>query len=103
MILGIIDFIETALILLCRKKHISILCVWSNHKIFLNIFTGRIKVMKYNGFAYRQVKNGPIIFSFVVTSSEIDGWAKVPTKLTTQPRNFQRAENQNHVKDIRFF
>jgi hypothetical protein len=56
--------------------------------------------MRYQGYAYRQVSNGPVIFSFVATSGEIDSWAKVPTKMTSAPRNFQRAENPNHSQDI---
>ena len=56
--------------------------------------------MRYQGYAYKQVSNGPVIFSFVATSGEIDSWAKVPTKMTSAPRNFQRAENPTHSQDI---
>lgn len=59
--------------------------------------------MRYSGFAYRQVSLGPVLFSFVGTSCEIDQWAKVPTKLASHPRHFQRAELPSHVKEIRNF
>jgi hypothetical protein len=59
--------------------------------------------MRYSGFAYRQVRNGPVMFSFVGTSCEIDRWAKVPTKLASAPRNFQRAVIPKHVDEIRNF
>jgi len=42
--------------------------------------------------------------SFVATSSDIDSWARVPTKRTGNIRNFQRAELPQHVNEVmRFF
>ena len=42
--------------------------------------------------------------AFVAPSSEIDSWARVPTKKTGNVRNFQRAEIPGHIQEVqRFF
>ncbi len=58
----------------------------------------------YPCFLYRQRADAPLQIAFVAPSSEIDGWARVPTKQTGNVRNFQRAEIPQHVKEVqRFF
>ena len=55
------------------------------------------------GYVFRQVDDGPIIVTFVSTSSDIDQWAKVPTKMSRKPIGFQKAEAPNHSRDIKIF
>lgn len=58
----------------------------------------------YPAIIFRQRKESPLQVAFVVPSSEIDLWARVPTKRTGNVRNFQRAELAKHSLEItRFF
>src|SRR5687768_2865715 len=58
----------------------------------------------YPAFFFKQRRNSPIQIAFVAPSSEIDSWARVPTKRTGNIRNFQRAEIRSHVLEVeRFF
>ncbi len=57
----------------------------------------------YPAFIFRQRKGAPLQVAFVAASSEIDLWARVPTKRTGDVRNFQRAELAKHSVDITKF
>ena len=57
----------------------------------------------YAAFAFRQNDESPITLVFVAPSCEIDEWAKVPTRLSNQPHNFQRAAIPLHVAEIKRF
>jgi hypothetical protein len=57
----------------------------------------------YDAFVFRQRPNAPLQASFVATSSDIDSWARVPTKRTGNIRNFQRAEIPQHVSEVMGF
>lgn len=59
--------------------------------------------MQYEGFAFRQNSKSPVQVSLVVPSSQIDQWARVPTRLSSRPRGFQRASVKGHVTEIRRF
>ena len=59
--------------------------------------------MDFKGFAFRQLKNSPLQITFVATSSEVDSWAKVPTKLSNRPVGFQRAAIPRHVREVKNF
>ncbi|MGQ0504689.1 MAG: hypothetical protein ACT4TC_05160 [Myxococcaceae bacterium] len=58
----------------------------------------------YEAILFRQRPNSPVQVAFAAASSEIDEWARVPTKKTGNIRNFQRAEIPRHVQEVeRFF
>lgn len=57
----------------------------------------------YPAIAFRQRANSPIQIAFVAPSSQIDAWARVPTKRTGNIRNFQRAEIENHIAEVQKF
>lgn len=57
----------------------------------------------YPAFAFRQNSASPLTLIFVAPSCEIDEWAKVPTRLSNQPHNFQRAAIPGHVAEIKRF
>jgi hypothetical protein len=57
----------------------------------------------YPAFIFRQRPGSPIQVAFVAPSSEIDSWARVPTKRTGNIRNFQRAELPAHIKEVATF
>lgn len=58
----------------------------------------------YPAFFFRQRPDSPLQVAFVAPSSDIDAWARVPTKQTGNIRNFQRAEMPTHVSEVqRFF
>lgn len=58
----------------------------------------------YDAILFRQRPKSPLQVTFAAPSSEIDLWARVPTKKTGNIRNFQRAEIPRHVKEVeRFF
>src|SRR6516164_7519998 len=58
----------------------------------------------YPAIFFRQRTNAPLQVAFVAPSSEIDSWARVPTKKTGNVRNFQRAEIPMHIQEVqRFF
>jgi hypothetical protein len=59
---------------------------------------------KYAAILFRQREGSPLQVAFAAASSEIDAWARVPTKRTGNVRNFQRAEVAKHSGEIaRFF
>jgi hypothetical protein len=57
----------------------------------------------YSAFLFRQRPKAPLQVAFVAPSSEIDAWARVPTKKMGNIRNFQRAEIPTHVNEISGF
>ncbi|MEX2156700.1 MAG: hypothetical protein WD773_07650 [Gemmatimonadales bacterium] len=57
----------------------------------------------YDAFVFRQRDNAPLQASFVASSSDIDSWARVPTKRAGNIRNFQRAEVPQHVSEVMSF
>ncbi|MBZ0266227.1 hypothetical protein K8I28_16335 [bacterium] len=60
--------------------------------------------MEYPAFMFKQSKNGPLQVVFATSSADLDKWCKVPTKMASNQRGFQRAEIRTHVGDIyRFF
>lgn len=60
--------------------------------------------MEYTGFAFRQNTNAPLQISLVLATSDLDEWARVPTRLSNRPQGFQRAAVKGHVAEIgRFF
>lgn len=58
---------------------------------------------EYTALVFRQRPNAPLQVAFVAPSSEIDAWARVPTKRTGTVRNFQRAELPAHVHEVQEF
>lgn len=58
---------------------------------------------QYTALIFRQRPNAPLQVAFVAPSSEIDAWARVPTKRTGTVRNFQRAELPAHVHEVQEF
>ncbi|MCP9784949.1 hypothetical protein [Cyanobium sp. N5-Cardenillas] len=59
---------------------------------------------RYDALIFRQQARSPIQVAFVASSAEIDQWAGVPTKKTSNIRNFQRPEIGSHIKEVtRFF
>ncbi|WP_109485782.1 hypothetical protein [Occallatibacter savannae] len=59
---------------------------------------------EYSAIFFKQRENAPLQVAFVAPSSEIDAWARVPTKKTGNVRNFQRAEIPSHIQEVqRFF
>lgn len=59
--------------------------------------------MNFEAFAFRQLPGSPIQIVFVASSSSIDTWAKVPTKLSNRPVGFQRAAIPQHVREVKTF
>lgn len=57
----------------------------------------------YNALLFRQRAKSPLQVAFAAPSSEIDAWARVPTKTTGNVRNFQRAEIPRHVAEVEAF
>lgn len=57
----------------------------------------------YPAIIFRQRNGSPLQVAFVAASSEIDLWARVPTKRTGNIRNFQRAELTRHSQEITKF
>jgi hypothetical protein len=57
----------------------------------------------YPAIIFRQRLDSPLQVAFVAPSSEIDSWARVPTKRTANIRNFQRAEIPGHIKEVESF
>jgi hypothetical protein len=57
----------------------------------------------YDALFFRQRADAPVQVAFVAPSSEVDGWARVPTKKTGNIRNFQRAEIPRHIKEVSSF
>lgn len=57
----------------------------------------------YSAIFFRQRSDAPLQVAFVAPSSEIDAWARVPTKKTGNIRNFQRAEIPQHAKEVSQF
>jgi hypothetical protein len=57
----------------------------------------------YNAFLFKQREESPLQVAFVASSSEIDSWARVPTKKTGNVRNFQRAELPRHTREVEQF
>lgn len=57
----------------------------------------------YSAIFFKQRPNAPLQVAFVAPSSEIDSWARVPTKKTGNVRNFQRAEIPTHINEVRRF
>jgi hypothetical protein len=57
----------------------------------------------YSAIIFRQRADSPLQVAFAAASSEIDSWARVPTKRTANIRNFQRAELPDHIKEVRTF
>lgn len=57
----------------------------------------------YPAILFRQRKASPLQVAFAAASSEIDSWARVPTKRTANIRNFQRAELAKHSVEITSF
>jgi len=62
-----------------------------------------MKTKTYPAIIFRQRPNSPLQVAFVANSSEIDAWARVPTKRTANIRNFQRAELPTHIKEVQTF
>jgi hypothetical protein len=58
---------------------------------------------EYQGLMYRQRSDAPLQVAFVAASTEIDAWARVPTKRSANVRNFQRAEIASHIGEISEF
>lgn len=58
---------------------------------------------KYDAILFRQRQQSPLHVAFAASSSEIDSWARVPTKRTGNIRNFQRAEIPMHINDVEQF
>src|SRR6185295_8141391 len=57
----------------------------------------------YDAILFRQREDAPLQVCFAAPSSEIDSWARVPTKKTGNVRNFQRAEIPRHIQEIEAF
>ena len=57
----------------------------------------------YPAIIFRQRPDSPLQVAFAAPSSEIDSWARVPTKRTGNIRNFQRAELPSHIKEVETF
>jgi hypothetical protein len=57
----------------------------------------------YSALIFRQRADSPMQVAFAAASSEIDAWARVPTKRTANIRNFQRAELPSHIKEVQTF
>src|SRR5262249_33103635 len=58
----------------------------------------------YAAIFFKQREKAPLQVAFVASSTEIDSWARVPTKKTGNVRNFQRAEIPMHIQEVqRFF
>ena len=58
----------------------------------------------YQAMIFKQRANAPLQVVFVAPSSEIDSWARIPTKKTGNVRHFQRAQIAMHVQEVqRFF
>jgi len=62
-----------------------------------------IEQRSYPAYLFRQRPNAPLQVAFVAPSSEIDSWARVPTKKTGNVRNFQRAEIPAHIAEVQDF
>lgn len=61
------------------------------------------KSQRYPAILFRQRDGAPLQVAFVAPSSDIDSWARVPTKRTGNIRNFQRAAMAKHVKEVETF
>jgi hypothetical protein len=59
--------------------------------------------VEYDAIAFRQMEGSPLQVAFVTPTSELDTWARVPTRLASQPHGFQRAEIKRHVEEIQQF
>jgi hypothetical protein len=57
----------------------------------------------YPAIIFKQRPDSPLQVAFAASSSEIDSWARVPTKRTANIRNFQRAELPGHIKEVETF
>lgn len=57
----------------------------------------------YDAFLFKQRTDSTLQVAFVAPSSEIDAWARVPTKQTGNIRNFQRAQIESHVNEVKKF
>lgn len=57
----------------------------------------------YDAILFRQRPASPVQVVFVAPSTEIDAWARVPTKRTGSIRNFQRAEISRHIQEVQAF
>jgi hypothetical protein len=57
----------------------------------------------YSAIFFKQRSNAPLQLAFVAPSTEIDSWARVPTKKTGNVRNFQRAEIPGHIQEVHKF
>lgn len=60
-------------------------------------------MQEYPVFVFRQSENAPVQVVFVAPSCDIDLWARVPTRMSSRPRGFQRAQLKTHVNDLRKF
>ncbi len=60
-------------------------------------------MIEYTAFAFRQNKRSPVQLTFVAPTTQIDSWAKVPTRLSNKKTGFQRAALPAHVTDIAKF
>ncbi|WP_147443403.1 hypothetical protein [Corallococcus sp. AB011P] len=58
------------------------------------------KSKTYSAIFFRQRPDAPLQVAFTAPSSEIDQWARVPTKRTGNVRNFQRAEIPKHIEEV---
>jgi len=61
------------------------------------------KTATYDAILFRQRPASPVQAVFVAPSTEIDAWARVPTKKTGSIRNFQRAEIFRHIEEVQAF
>ena len=59
--------------------------------------------MEYKALCFRQTDHGPIQLLFVSPTCDLDAWAKVPTRMSSRPRGFQRAALGPHVKELEGF
>jgi hypothetical protein len=58
---------------------------------------------EYAAIFFKQRPESPLQVAFAAPSSEIDAWARVPTKKTANIRNFQRAEIRKHIQEVETF
>lgn len=59
--------------------------------------------MKYQAICFRQTEKSPIQLLFVSPTCDLDLWARVPTRMSSRPRGFQRAALGPHVRELEEF
>jgi hypothetical protein len=59
--------------------------------------------MSHNAICFRQAEKSPVQVLFVIPTCDLDTWAKVPTRMSSRPRGFQRAALGPHVRELESF